>query len=373
MTETAIEREFVSAEPPNSRRAGAGGRPCQGVYHRPAGTRPKTAIIATHYEVDFSEHYIAEYMARRGYGFLGWNNRYRGAGSYFLLENAVLDIGVGVRWLREEAGVDNVVLLGNSGGASLMSAYQSQAVEPNLRPVAGMGLPDGLDQLSSAELFISLNAHPGRPDVFTMWLDPSVTDETDLLSVDPSLDMFNPENGPPYSAEFQARYRKAQEDRNQRITDWAKDEIARLAAAGAWDRMFPVYRSWADLRFLDLAIDPSDRPAGCYAGDPKFANLSPFGLGVTNTLRSWLSMWSLSESQCRAAPHLARVTVPALVVQSTGDTGCFPSDARAIEAALGSTDKRLEWLPGDHYMLSPPEGRDTVADLLAAWLQEKGA
>ena len=91
--------------------------PVQGLYHRASGTTPTTALIATHYDIDFSEHYLAEHMAARGYGFLGWNTRFRGAGRYFLLDHAVAEIGVGVRWLREQAGVERVVLLGNSGGA----------------------------------------------------------------------------------------------------------------------------------------------------------------------------------------------------------------------------------------------------------------
>jgi hypothetical protein len=180
--------------------------------------------------------------------------------------------------------------------------------------------------------------------------------------------MFNPDNGPPYDAGFVERYRAAQVARNDRITAWAKEELARLAAAGAWDRVFTVYRAWADLRFLDLSIDPSDRETGCYFGDPKFANYGPFNLALTNTLRSWLSMWSLSDSQCRAAPHLARITEPALVVQSMGDKGCFPSDAHAIVSGLASADKTLEFVPGDHYLETPTNARDDVADLVAAWL-----
>jgi esterase/lipase len=87
-----------------------------------------------------------------------------------------------------------------------------------------------------------------------------------------------------------------------------------------------------------------------------------------STLRTWLSMWSLEESQCRGAPHLARIDVPALVVQSLADTGVFPSDAHAIHDALGSRDKTLELIAGDHY-LEDPGARDTVADLIAAWVQ----
>lgn len=102
-------RRFVSAEAPDLGRAGAGGRPCQGVWHHPADTtKPTAAFIATHYEVDFSEHYLAEPLARRGFGFLGWNTRYRGQGAYFRLKGALTDIGVGVRWAREEAGAEKI-------------------------------------------------------------------------------------------------------------------------------------------------------------------------------------------------------------------------------------------------------------------------
>ena len=45
-------------------------------------------------------------MAERGYGFLGWNTRFRGAEDQFILEHALVDIAVGMRWLKEVAGVE---------------------------------------------------------------------------------------------------------------------------------------------------------------------------------------------------------------------------------------------------------------------------
>lgn len=98
-----VAREFVGVESPTARRAGAGGYPCQGIYYRGIGRKPKVAMIATHYQIDFSEHYLADYMATRGIGFLGWNTRFRGFESSFLLDHALVDIGVGVRWLRERS------------------------------------------------------------------------------------------------------------------------------------------------------------------------------------------------------------------------------------------------------------------------------
>ena len=140
-----------------------------------------------------------------------------------------------------------------------------------------------------------------------------------------------------------------------------------------FDRAFNLFRTWADLRLMDGNLDPSDRPVGiCYAGDPKAANFSPRGIGLTNTLRTWLSMWSLSDSYCRGAPHLQRITVPSLVIQSTADTGVFPSDASAIFDNLAAKDKTLETIPGDHYLESPEEARADVADLIATWLKAHG-
>ena len=365
----AIEREFVSLVSPTAPRNGAGFHPCQGLYHRPKDKRPTTAFIATHYNVDFSEHYLGDYMAQRGYGFLGWNTRFRGNEAFFVLEHALVDIGVGVRWLKEQAGVERVVILGNSGGGSLMGAYQSQAVDPNIAATPGLKLPQAVNELIAADLYVSLCSHAGRPEVLTAWMDPSVTDERDPTLIDPALNMYDPANGPPYSADFVARYRAAQEARNHRITDWVWSQLDLLKKVGLFDRAFILQRTWADLRLMDGSLDPSDRPVGvCYAGDPKAANFSPRGIGLTNTLRTWLSMWSLRHSQCRGAPHLARINVPALVVQSMGDTGVFPSDARGIHEALGTDDKTLQFVIGDHYLENPKNARDEVADLIDAWV-----
>jgi pimeloyl-ACP methyl ester carboxylesterase len=368
-----IQREFVSLTSATSIRNGAGFMPCQGLYYSPKGRKPKVAFIATHYNVDFSEHYPAEYMARRGYGYLGWNTRFRGNEAFFILEHALIDIGAGVDWLRQTAGVETVVIVGNSGGGSLMGAYQSQASDPNITATRGLRLPEAVTQLPACDYYISLNAHAGRPEVLTAWMDPAVTDELDPTSTDDDLSMYNPDNGPPYSADFVQRYRAAQVSRNHRITDWCLAELARLEGLGIHDRAFGMYRTWADLRLMDGEIDPSDRPVGqCYAGDPKTANYSPRGIGLTNTCRTWLSMWSLRESQCRGAHHLGRITVPSLVIQSTGDTGVFPSDAQGIHDALAADDKTLQFMKGDHYLTEPAGARDEVADRMVGWLNNYG-
>lgn len=354
----SVTSRFVALPADEAQRAGHGSHLCQGLYHVPSGVpAPSTAFIATHYNVDFAEHYLADPLARRGYGFLGWNTRFRGNEGYFLLDMALADIALGARWLREQ-GVERLVLLGNSGGGSLMAAYQARSRQD--------------DRLTSGDLYVSLAAHPGRPQVLTAWMDASVVDESDPTKTDATLDIFDVDNGPPYDPEFVRRYRAAQVARNRRITAWAKQERERLRAAGLKDRVFTVQRTWADPRMVDPALDPSERPTpACYLGDPAQANRGVFGIGILNTIRTWLEMWSLDDSHCGGAEHLAEITLPALVVQATMDTGVFPSDAAAILDALGSKDKQLVELSGDHYFRAPAGARDRLADLLAGWVSSQ--
>lgn len=365
-----VDTQFLGFPSPTAPRIMAGGHPCQGIYWTPKGQKPKAAFIATHYNVDFSEHYIAPYLATRGFGFLGWNTRYRGFEDQFLLEHAILDIGVGMRWLREQ-GVETIIILGNSGGGSLMGAYQGEAISPTMTDLLPEAAREAYATLPKADLYVSLNAHQGRPEVLTDWMDASVVDEFDPVPTDPELDPFSEANKPPYTPEFIAKYRAAQKARNQRITDWAKAELKRLNEAGIPDRLFPMFRCWGDLRMMDGTIDPSDRPTPmCYRGHPAVANRTP-SIGRANNLRTWLSMWSLETSKCQGRPHLQKFELPALVVQGMADTGVFPQDARDIHAFLGSKDKTLELIPGAHYFEDSPEVRNTAASLVCDWARAR--
>lgn len=371
MITPGVTRVFIGVDSPSARRAGSGGHPCQGVYYRGVGRKPKVAMIATHYQIDFSEHYLADYMATRGVGFLGWNTRFRGHESSFLLDHALVDIGVGVRWLRDVQGIETVVLLGNSGGGSLMAAYQAQSKDPHVTPLDGMRPAMGLGDLPPADGYVASAAHPGRPEVLTAWMDGSVNDENDPLAADADLDMYDERNGPPYSSEFVERYRAAQVARNHRITGWARDELKRVRASGFSDRPFTVLRTWADPRMVDPTLEPTRRPPNtCYAGVPVKANRSAHGIAAACTLRSWLGMWGLSTAQTRAEPHLARIDCPALVINADQDSGVYPSDAQRIHDALACTDKTLCSIDTDHYFTTPG-ARSEQADTITRWIGKR--
>ena len=139
-------------------------------------------------------------------------------------------------------------------------------------------------------------------------------DERDPVSADPALDMFNPDNGPPFKPDFVAAYRDAQVARNNKISAWCREEIARLARHDIWDTVFVLNRVWADLRFTDLALGPSERKGGCYGGDPMRANYGPFGLWLANSCRSWLCMCRHGDCDVRAEGHLGPLTQHCLLV-----------------------------------------------------------
>jgi len=79
-------------------------------------------------------------------------------------------------------------------------------------------------------------------------------------------------------------------------------------------------------------------------------------------------MWSLRTSQCTAAPHLARITRPALVVHATADACVYASDAYALHDAIAAEDKTLEFIKADHYLTEPAGARAQAADLISAWV-----
>lgn len=352
-----VVARFVGLSSPSTGRFPTGQHPCQGMYYHLEKTTPKVAIMLVHYSADFTEHYMAGPLAALGFGVLGWNTRYRGFEDIFILEKALEDIAVGTEWLKKEAGAKKIVFIGNSGGGSLLAAYHGTAQND--------------PSLIAADAFIFLNSHPGRPGVMTKMLDPSVIDENDLLKRDPSLDMYNPANKIPYSTEFVKRYRAAQIERNHRITAWAKEELKRLNDAGIPDRLFSLQRSVADLRFTDTTIDPSDRPANaCFVGNPEIANRDFPLIGRTSSLKTWLSMWSLSESKTKLEVYAGSFKVPTLVIQCLSDTGVFPSDAREIFDMVVSSDKELKFLPGTHFFEDQEDLKGAVK-VIAEWVQKK--
>ena len=281
-----------------------------------------------------------------------------------------------VRHLRS-TGYEHVVLVGNSGGASIVPYYQAQAQSPSVTDPPGGG-PD-LTQagLVPADAIVMFNAHPSRARLCAEWLDPAIHDEHQPFERDASLDMYDPQNGPPFSDEFVQRYRAAQIERNRRISRWAEQQLHTLTGpghfpAGLEDQAFVVQGTTADLRFLDGALDPSDREIGVSLwGPPAIANYLPAGIGRCSTLRSWLNQWSLDTTIGDALRWLPSIDVPVMVVQGTADPVVVPQMAQQMYDAATSAPRRIELVKGaTHYFEGQPELLASTQDTLADWIRQ---
>jgi pimeloyl-ACP methyl ester carboxylesterase len=343
---------------------------------RPEADRRELAVVLVHPTSNFMGHYAQEPLARRGGAAVGMTTRYLGNDSALIMENCVLDVGAVVRYLKDVEGYHRVVLAGNSGGGGLVSLYQSQAEKPTITATPAGDPPDLTKaDLAPADGLILLMAHPGRASTYTEWLDAAITHENDPLQRDPSLDLFNPDNGPPFSQDFLDRYRAAQLARNRRITAWVRERLEHARRTGRReyaDLPFVVHGTCADPLFVDLSIDPSDRPAGTLWGEAVVANNIPATLGHFTSLRSWLSQWSVDDSECNAVRHLPSVTVPVLVVYGTADSAALPHHARESYDAAPAGRRKLVALPGaTHYFSGQPGHLGQACDEIASWLADE--
>ena len=342
---------------------------------RVAGTTPDVAVMLCHPTANFLGHYALPGLAQRGVGAIGFTTRYVGNDTSLIMENCLLDMGAMVRYLYER-GYGAVVLVGNSGGASIVPYYQAQARQPTITDPPGGGPDLTAASLRAVDAIVMLNAHPSRATLSTEWLDPAIVDEGRGFSRDPSLDMYNPENGPPFSPQFVARYREAQIARNRKITAWAREQLLGLATPGHGppgleDLAFVVQGTAADLRFLDPSIDPSDREVGTTLwGPPQVANYMPAGISRVTTLRSWINQWSIDDTHADSLRWLPQIDVPVSVLLGTADPTVLPAMARQMhDAATQAPVRDLKFVKGaTHYFEGQPELLNQALDHIALFI-----
>jgi pimeloyl-ACP methyl ester carboxylesterase len=204
----------------------------QAVLYEPKVPTEKAAIgiVVMHSDGDYLRFHMGNDMADRGYTVLCANVSNQNSD----LDRKILDLKSVILKLKENPLIKKIVLMGHSGGGTLMSSYQAIAEngpEVFRGPNRIHQAPETLSGLPPADGIMLLDSNWGNATMMLFSLDPAVTDERSGIDLDQSLNLWNPANGfkrggSTYSPAFIARFQKAQGERNNRIVDAA---LARLA------------------------------------------------------------------------------------------------------------------------------------------------
>lgn len=346
----------------------------EGILIRPRGRDSDRLLVYMHPASTLQLLPVPQAAARMGAHVLCAASRYARNDTAAILEKIVLDLGAYIRHAREVLGYREVVLVGWSGGGSLSLFYQSQAERPTITHTpAGDPVDLVAARLIPADAVIFQAAHISRARLLLDAIDPSVIDESNPDDRDLRLDIYA-ENGPkpPYSSDFVAMFRAAQLTRVQRITGWVRDTLLTLKSRGGaeMERGFITHRTLADPRFLDGSLDPNDRRIGhCYLGVPETANSGPVGLGRFSTLRSWLSQWSIDDSNADGLRSAASITVPFLAIENSADDAVPQPHVGSVFAAAASERKEMIVVKGaNHYYAGQPELLHMSTQQIFDWL-----
>jgi pimeloyl-ACP methyl ester carboxylesterase len=381
--------------------------------------KPKTGIVVMHPRADFSHHYVIPRLVDAGIACLGANSRNPNNDVTTIHEEIILDVASCVSFLKKR-GVQNVVLVGNSGGGALNGFYQAQAKKPKGDRVAktpgGRRTHLNAAEMIAADGMVYISTHKGEGLIMNEIIDPAVVDERDPHLTDPALDMYDERNGfktpskidgsdaqwSRYDEAFVARFRAAQIERVKRIDaiaramiaeneraetlhndpDFAKlasDKQREILRREAFEPVLTIYRTMANPHYVDNHLDPSARDYGSiFSPRPDLMNWKFFGFGRYATPHAWLSTWSGVSSQANQLHDLPQITEPSLFINAGKDQEIFPkTDAIPMFNAIAAKDKTYVDFPHARHYFEPEFGAreapdvEKVMDVVVPWILER--
>lgn len=188
------------------------------------------AVMVMHCDQNYMGFNIAPELAKRGYHVMAVDAWVGGE-----IDRKCEHLSKMVKYMKAQPGIDKVILMGHSGGATLMTAYQAIAEKG-----AGVFQGDNMiykctvhEKLEPADGIMLLDANYGNAVMSLLSLDPAVVEEGNGMKLDPKFDIFDPangydKNGANYSPEFIRMYQKAQRERNERLIDFALERLEKI-------------------------------------------------------------------------------------------------------------------------------------------------
>ena len=366
-------------------------------------------IVVMHSHQDYMNFIANSELAKRGYTVIATN-----PGSSDLIENKVISIQACVDYLRNRGDIRKVILLGHSGGGTVMSAYQNLAENGRkaLNDKLYQDYSDKINNLPPADGVMLFDANPGLSTVMLNSLDPNVTDESTGFNLSGK-----------YTYDKEKEYMQGQQERYNRLVKEAQERLELIKAGKgrfADDEPFVIpgsnsIRFFNKLYSSDLTLLnhtkgkwPLIHPDGSITTQVVFSVRAPFkpmdktemlGTAQSLTVRSFLSSYAMTvDKDYEVLPdgfkgirfdsnltspigNVKGIHVPSLFMGMTGSYEYITSES--IFNNSPATDKTLIFVEGASHMFTPDKKAeeynnvkygDTVKnmfDFVDLWLNER--
>lgn len=393
-----------------------------GVLYEPTERHPKQriAILVMHSDEDYLAFPTGPEMAERGYTALCANVMSK-EGMMFSLADKMKSVAAAVKYLRSLPSVEKIVLMGHSGGGTLMSAYQAIAENgPAVFQGNEMILPyPGNERLPPADGMLLLDANWGNAVMQLFSLDPAVESENSGMMIHAWLDLFDPANGfspagSVYPPEFIRRFQTSQSERNNGLIDDALNRYRLIQnGQGNYSDDEPLIIPGAAQGFTNNKLYAQDPRLMSHTRNPHLL-LHPDGTRTTEMVRSlrgpenpesfthsfWAGarflsvktylnsyairtakeygydedhVWGIDwDSSYSSTPgNMVHVKVPTLVMGMTAGWEFLASET--IFQMAGSEDKSIAFVEGATHRFSPAKDQfgdtgKTLHDYVDEWL-----
>jgi len=207
-----------------------------GILYEPAGRDGEclNTVLVMHSDEDYLDVPTGPQLAKRGFRVLCANPMVK-EGLFFTQVEKMHAVKAAVNYLRGLPRVRNIILMGHSGGATLLSAYQAIAENgPQVfqGPEKILPYPDD-SRMPPADGIMLLDSNWGNAAMQLFSLDPAVVFENSGMKLDPEYNLFERHNGfreegSTFPEEFIHKFQRKQGQRNNEILRCALDRLAKL-------------------------------------------------------------------------------------------------------------------------------------------------